>query len=205
MRDVLSLSPDLVISYHGINENSWRVKNYPMVHPYQQQIFQVLSEPPPPNFLPNLITLVRRLVLRPSITVSYGAVSPLSDGQQWVRNVRLMHAVAQSEGMDYLSIIQPVMGVGSYPTLETVYQERLRRFGEEATAAYYQNIQEVYAYALEATQDYPYVIDFTEVFSDQDDDVYLIDGRHLTDKGNAIVAQAVFDLLLRSGRIEVSE
>lgn len=197
VRDVLSIQPDLVIAYHGINESRWRVQGYPMVHPYQQQLFEALAKPSSASVLPNFIRLMRRLVgfSDVGISVSYGAPSSLSDGQQWVRNIGLMYAIAQAQQIEYLSILQPVMGVGSAPISGEAWQWQLSRLGsEQALQDYYDRLQATYAEALQAATQYPYILDFTEVLTGQDD-VYLLDGRHLTEKGNAIIAEKIFEVL----------
>jgi hypothetical protein len=124
IRDVLPLKPDVIISLNGVNEYGVRaaVRFHPMVNMYQASVMDYLVKEPEPLFMPNALYVVRRFGQKLSGTkpiqrgVNYGPKVDISASEQWLRNVRLMHAAAAEFGIPYLCFLQPALGIGDINT-----------------------------------------------------------------------------------------
>ena len=182
IRDVLSLEPDLVISYSGANEVDPGA-NFPMAHNYQVKIMERLAYGATPPVLPNAVALANRFLRHGSIRgVNFGPEIDLPRPERWERNLRLMHAITKALGIDFLAVLQPVLGVGAYrPTAR-----------EEAiveTNDFCRRYPPFYEAAIPIARKLSFAADFTDLFAEESD-LYL-DDCHLKDQGNRLVAEAM--------------
>jgi lysophospholipase L1-like esterase len=81
------------------------------------------------------------------------------------------------------------VGFGKY-TMNEVDRKSLERRGP----SYLESLNRTYGTASREIPRHPYWIDLTDVFAEHTD-VYRDDGRHLTQKGNAIIAAAILDTI----------
>jgi len=140
IRDVLPLRPDLILSLSGVNDLAFvhSVPGHPMVHPYQQRLLEAVSGDGEVILLPNTRRWIHRRKVQntPEIKrvlgVNYGPVVSANHVQHWGRNTRLMHAVATSSNIEYISFLQPILGVGTYnpgPGDEVLLRDAVAMFG----------------------------------------------------------------------------
>ncbi len=200
IRDVLPLKPDVIISLNGVNEYGVRaaVRFHPMVNMYQASVMDYLVKEPEPLFMPNALYVVRRFGQKLSGTkpiqrgVNYGPKVDISASEQWLRNVRLMHAAAAEFGIPYLCFLQPALGIGEYQPTE---QEKKFLMNEEGEIIYgYLDVaKEFYEAARSSCAQHSYCVDLVDVFVGEQD-VY-VDKMHPNVKGYEIIAQAVYQVL----------
>jgi hypothetical protein len=192
VRDVVELKPDIVISYSGINEQGkWGQLPYPMVHTRQRDLFnQMFSQTrkPPPIFT-NTVFLLMHLgqeKRQTDVAIEYGIPTKKSSGEFWMRNVELMHAIAEAEKIRYVSIIQPVIGVsGTEPEPRHVHK---------MVGSYRQDLRQSYVLAQAAAKTRPYLEDFSGLLANRTD-VFFDDARHISEEGNEIVSRRMLDML----------
>lgn len=213
VRDVLPLEPDLVISLSGINDVGFLTSadHHPMVHRYQQQVFETITgDPQPLRIFPNTSALAQ-VLMRPQhegvLGVSFGPDVDTTPGRQWERNVRLMHAVCEASGVEYICFRQPVLGIGAYsPTPEEKamlenYNYTVIRDGRALT--YYDLLRAFYDETAGAPRRLPYCIDFVDVFKNKPE-VYR-DARHQNAAGCQTLANAIFTELQRRDLLKKGE
>ncbi len=199
IRDVLPLDPDIIVSLSGINDIGFITsqRDHPMVHGYQARMFEsFVGEPRPLPVFPNTTVLVQALLRSEDDGVhgvNYGTKVHTTPGRQWARNVRLMHAAAESSGAAYLCFRQPVLGIGAYRSspqekamLEN-YNYTLIREGRPVT--YYDFLTAFYEETAPLAETMPYCIDLVDVF-EHTPGVYR-DARHQNAEGCAVLAEAI--------------
>jgi lysophospholipase L1-like esterase len=198
VRDVVELEPDVVVTYDGINDVGGRYSSppYRMVHPYQNRILNFLvSRDQETMILPNVIRMLRDFQISVGGNVGtvksiiLGLPSKRTHAEFWVRNLDMIHAICNQFGIKYVGILQPASGVyeiaKEHKNPKDVYIKELKSFYAEATMAV-------------GTRSY--LEDFSKVLLGEKG-TYKPDGRHLTTKGNAIIARSILDILIKKGHI----
>ncbi len=195
MRDVVPLQPDLVISYNGINDlGNWALEGHPMVHPYQQKLFEsIMDMDVDPYILPNTVGLFERLFITPRApsklnTPEYGTEVYQTPGENWMHQVGMMQAISAYAGADFLHVMQPAGGLGSFVVPEET-------IAEEMDEGYLEALTATYDYARQVSAARDYALDLSMLFDGLDyafDEIYLEDARHLQPLGNAMVAEAIY-------------
>lgn len=196
IRDVLPLKPDLIISLNGVNEFGPRsaVRYHPMVNRYQAEMMEYIVKEPEPKFMPNTHDLLQRVMRKISGVkpikrgIHYGPKVDVTAAEQWLRNVRLMHAVAEEFGIPYFCFLQPALGVGDYQPTEKESTLLLNNEGD-VIWGYLKEAKEFYAEARSQCALLPYCVDLVDVFVG-DQDVYA-DKMHPNTKGYEMIAKAV--------------
>jgi len=189
IRDGLEFKPDFVISYSGINDRGkYGELPYPMVHSYQRQLLDVQTGSAPSRFLPSTMALLSGAGLggKGGMDYTMGLKTARSLGQQYQRNMELMHAICAAEGCRFDAFIQPFAFYNS--KFATIVSPDEKGEGYiKAVLALYQEIA-----GLPATHDY--IHDATRIL-EQADDVYMPDGVHLNQKGDKVVGEYIFQFL----------
>ena len=125
LRDAIELNPYLVIAYNGINDlNNWSKLPYPMIHPYQDRILNFVVNQNlgrSQMYLPNLLYFFKNalnpeLAARSVHSIERGLKTTKSTGEFYLRNHELMYAICSSQGIKYLGVLQPVIGIGRNDT-----------------------------------------------------------------------------------------
>lgn len=207
IRDAISLKPDIVVSLNGINDLGFlhSLRDHPMVHPYQSRVLRSVVEKKPPLFLPNTMSVLYRWRER-SIPensrvegIHYGPEIDTSPPEQWVRNVRMSHAVAAEFGIEYLCFLQPVLGIGRYnasPDDDVLLEDA----NEAQHGRYIEQMAEFYDAAVEACDRLPFAYPLLNAF-DGKTNMYR-DARHPNADGYGIIARAIYDELVAQGSID---
>ena len=193
VRDGLTFTPDIIISYSGVNDRGhYGGLPYPMVHPYQRRTLEYLTQPAHSPVFPNTIYLLGQMLRgnRPGgMTATLGVPNSGSLGQQFERNMALMAAIAHACGATFYGIIQP-----------NAYVSSLRQSGTASSikgtkgAKYVSELKDLYGQINHVPERVPFVYGFTSIF-DGEDQVYKDDGVHTTLKGDRVIAEKVLDLI----------
>lgn len=106
----------------------------------------------------------------------------------WLKNARIIHGICNEFGIKHIQILQPSI-------LTTNCLDEVER--DICTNGPYKNIftnvNNFYCEIKDKMKSFDWIVDFTNVFDDKS--VY-IDTCHVNEKGNEIVASAVYELLL---------
>ena len=207
IRDVLPLEPDIVLSLSGINDMGFlhSMHLHPMVHPFQSRILEAVVHGKPHLLLPNTLEALRRRREESAPRgsrlsgVNYGPKLYTTPADQWERNVRLMHAVAGEFGIDYVSFLQPTLGIGEYvrsPEDDALW----KRIEELMSTSYADQMSEFYSEALPRAAAIPYVADLSNVFAGKSG-MYR-DARHPNTEGQRVIAEAIVRELNARGIID---
>ena len=198
-RDVIGLSPDIVISYSGVNdlymfpseEEKERWKK-PFITKFQVQfINQVLEKLSRLDYsLPTPDIPEWEKGGRP--TVFYGLESAKTAGPFWVDNMRMMNALCKEFGITFFSFFQPFRFNGYYTSTPTQSIIHARR---DPSCIPPSEGQRLYSRSTEVEEvrssirKYSYIKDLTELF-ELESDVYY-DSVHVYEKGNKIIARRI--------------
>ena len=208
LRDVLPLSPRLVVVYDGIND--FISSETPLVSTHLKRVYDTLLDGRT-RFMPNTVTLLRgwfdsgnRLRLWTG-TRQNDAVA----WKQWARNAKLMHAACQAEGVKYLHVLQPCLGVGKYTV--TKYEEKhlIPLLGRNSN--YWTLFNDFYEPARKACAEMDFCLDFVDVFAQVATDYrntnsgLYIDGRHPNGRGNLVIADALAAVLLERELLSIPD
>ena len=157
LRDAPVIKPDVIISLSGICDIGYLLnsKGYPFRHKYTRRAMDSLKE----NGVVD--------------DVVFGLPDPALPAQVWCRNQRMARVLAQDQGSEMLTILQPVQGYGNYPQTEAekefyagkakvVLKAMDKPYGECVTD-FYTGVKEIIA----ADPDrYDHVLDLTDAFDD---------------------------------------
>jgi len=182
IQDVESIQPDFHISYAGANETEF--PSY--TSPYEKAFFEnVLKRKR--GLLPNTIEWISQLKNSAQQTLELGEVPVWEASEFWERNIKLMHAISNSNNTIFLSILQPVKG-----------QDEALRYFEQVnveTAHLVSDYKAFYPIAKEITKNYSFVYDFTKIFSTQGADVYKDDCHIALPIHQQMISEAIFNLI----------
>lgn len=110
IRDGINTRPDIHISYSGANEYA----NPKYASEYETEIFRLALTEKPSRFLPNTIALLRKTFRGKFETPSLIPSEENVASDFWYNNVKLMDAIAKYHHYRFISILQPVKGVGKH-------------------------------------------------------------------------------------------
>lgn len=185
IRDVIPQSPDLVISYSGINDATLNRKHeqneeYPFLHHYQMDIVERMVEPKNAKY-------GNYLLMENSYT--WGVSSGITRWEQYKNNVCMMESICKSFNISFQGFLQPCLAVkqGNFSRQET---ELI--INEQISQEYRDYIMEFYNNLL--GKELPYALyDMTKLF-DKEENVYL-DICHVNEYGNRLIAEFLYEFL----------
>lgn len=188
IRDGLEFEPDFVISYSGINDRGkYGELPHPMVNTHQRHLLAVQTGAAPATILPSAVALVKSVVGGAGgLDATLGIPTSRTLGQQYQRNLELMHAVCQVGGCRFHGFIQP------FAFYDSKFAEQISR--EKKGAGYIDAVLDLYAEIVDLPESHPYIHDATRIL-EQADDVYTADGVHLTREGDDVVGEFMFRFL----------
>jgi hypothetical protein len=193
-RDVITLKPDFVISYSGINDFTYYLRQYsaaprykrPFIHFDQEKLFEFVS-------------------LQYGEAVLYGLQTDRDSAKFWADNQRMMHAISEEFGIKYIGILQAnTHSEGEVSQIIGMEETFSRGFGDEFNKNLhynYKNLKPIYDRAEKNIEDLPYLLNFRHIFDDFNDyDIYY-DECHAYERGNEVIAANVYENLLKKGYI----
>ncbi|MDA9930893.1 SGNH/GDSL hydrolase family protein [Alphaproteobacteria bacterium] len=213
-------------------DEKFRSKTYPFMTSQAFQMFisnKWLDQRPAKTsyvLLPNLLKFSTRVVSKFSndkdqsrgtntVLQSYNDryFSEISPAERWVKNHQAAHAVASSMGASYIVFLQPAMGItgpqsryhGATKSSDYEYLQKMLEDG------YYKNfwgqpyrlrLNEFYDETREWCRVTEYCIDITSVGPPDNPPNYLAP-RHHNQNGNRLVAEAIFNALLKNSAMQL--
>ncbi|MGB0084110.1 MAG: GDSL-type esterase/lipase family protein [Rhodomicrobiaceae bacterium] len=201
IRDGVEFSPDIVISYSGVNDRGTYGKlPHPFVHRYQEELFRGIVDTRP-TFMPNTIVLIdgsTDLIDGGVRGYTLGLATTKFYPEWYIRNITLMKAVSNVSGAQFFGVLQPNAYVGNFPW-STQFEAKKGKPKEYISAlrSLYQGLQESPAYMS-------LVHDFTSIFDDYKD-AYIEDGVHTTIAGEVIIATNIYKLIEPAVRVRSSD
>jgi hypothetical protein len=184
LRDGLSLKPDIVISYSGVNDRGkYSELPYPMVHIYQKNVLENKHQNKSIIF-PSTIELFSRFfggALASDGGYTFGIESNLTLWEQYIRNMQIMNALSELYGIKFFGVLQPC----AFCRSEDVWS------GGKAEK-YKKAIRVLYDDLMPRIKRYNFMSDATQLFAGEKD-VYKSDGVHLLPRGDKLVAQYMFE------------
>lgn len=179
IRDVIPLRPEKVISYSGFQDmnNTFRDLEYPFIHRYQKEMLRASN-------------IDRWIDIYYTKDYSYGVKSGYSPYMLWKNSMRMMHAVCEEFGIEFIAVLQPSiftkMKCLGKKDWEIVLHYELRDEYVEHFANFFDE------YAQDSWRP-EWLYDFTEIFHDWDG-VYL-DNCHVNETGNKIIAEKIWEIV----------
>lgn len=196
IRDVVPMKPRAVIHYTGFNDafqtpRTPCVDQYPFAHPQQIALFDEISRKTG-DFKDNWCLAQYNLQGNYTLGVTHGRTR----WEMFEDNIKMMNSICKDFEISYRAFLQPclVTKAGKFSDYEKELLWNTKILRKESF--YY--IEEFYKHAKEIKRNY--IEDVTELFDDKDD-VYL-DYCHVTRTGNELIAQYMFEYLLREKIIE---
>lgn len=212
LRDGLNLSPNVVISYHGVNEVENVDPVYPLTEPFLQQTFKRLTRRPEQrsSFLPNAVYRIisaskQDSEKKPPLT--FGSPSNKTYAENFVKNVQVMDALCKGFNIKYISVLQPFALTGSFGMrLKPIpYEQLQKRYGDSAKDAV--ETLKMYNEFLDIRTKYSLpTLDFTTVFDDyipEQHEVYY-DWCHVNSFANEYLAAKIMEILASTLSIEMA-
>ena len=175
VRDGLMLNPDIVISYSGVND--------------AHGLFCDIDTPMIANYLKKTLN---DLPMK-NKKIGYGFKKDISRSENWVRNMRIMHAVSTEFDAQFYSFLQPHIWSGKYNATELELALSNGMLPQERVY-----MEEFYDGVQNGIKEYSYIYDFTDIFDGMSDLFY--DFVHCSEEGNRIIARKIYEVI-KEGRV----
>jgi hypothetical protein len=171
IRDCLTLSPDIVITFDGFNDAVLEVQpEYPLFHPYCKKTFDTMFE---------ATARIDISINHELKGVTLGCENHGNRPQRWYQNLRIIRAICQEFNIRYLPFLQPT---SLYRQAEGVEDD-----GKKSA------IERFYGEAALLARQSGFILDATSIL-DGIDSAY-VDFAHYSESGNEAIAQFVFQFV----------
>ena len=184
-RDVLDMSPDLVISYSGFNDiqGNSTMDGFPYLHKYGNKFFEFLKT--------NAILAPDSMYVRNINNVTHGIETSKDDYQIWIDNMRKMFVVCQEFGIKFKAYLQPMVECSD--ALKTKEQaEIIQEYYQLTNSSYLIEREKIFCINVQKhIKGKTYISDFTGIFKNKYNAFYDI--CHCTEYGNSIIAQHIYN------------
>ncbi len=200
-RDIVPMSPNLVISYSG--HNDLRTYPRPLADYYgpTRAGRPFLTDKTEMFYRRSIEMAKSRIVPGFENIVTYGLTNDQSPASFWLSNQRMMYSLAREFKFNFLGVLQPnayvtenLHGVDSFEALRARYYPQAAMYHIMPPEHVRQNMRE----ARELIKPHPFLSEYTGIFDGDPNDVYL-DLVHVSTKGNRIIADRIFQDLLERG------
>lgn len=181
IRDVVHLSPDVVISYSGVIDFREYKPGYPFVNMNLKRTTQLWCEKNPK----------KALVL--------GVKDERTAFQRWIQNESIMQATSKIVGSRFFAVLQPWIGSGISGSNEYLSEWYYNYWRVEYPefSDYLRNADEFVKNIKYSSDNIEWLYDFTHIFDAYEPNEIYYDSVHVNETGNQIVAQHMMDLLER--------
>ena len=174
IRDVLPLSPSVVISYSGYNDvvqilPQHRRNHYPYVSLYMQDVMK------------HVIAFDSK-----GLMLGLGEKSKETPAQIWIKNQKMMQAVCQTFGISYIGILQPCLACMGH---QYVYSDTERQRMNVEVAGSIDTCKSFYEEIEKANMFCEWLLDGRDIFGESMDLFYDI--CHIKEKGNEMIAEYI--------------
>ncbi len=181
IRDVLPMKPDMVIIFDGYNDTCQGNPVHPYSFLYAREIFEFGAGRMEDEYVKQQI----------GGQFCEGISFAGSRFDNWIDNMELLHGLAELRNMKCYSFLQPMLMSKSRDMREEEIYMSSRQFYEEELY-----LQERFRDKLQSRKRenaYEFIYDLSSVFDDVHD-VYM-DICHVCEKGNKIIADAIYDVI----------
>ena len=188
IRDVIPLNPDVVIDYTGANDSEYKDVEYSFVTDYQKELAKYMAEN-----IEYSDAHIGSIIIEPNAKYTLGVNHNAPCYQVFADNIKMMHSICSGYGITYLAFLQPWMGTKQDRISKYEYEFMMNSGWDSRPEALWfcEN-----AWPLVAE----YAENITSLF-DNEPDVY-IDYVHVTEHGNEIIAQYMYDYLIGKGIVK---
>ena len=183
IRDILSIRPDMVLSYSGVNDADWGKtdKSRPYICSYLYDNCEKIIKK----------DAIARAGINKVETIGYGQEWKGSDTDLWISNMRMLHAICEEFGIKFFSFLQPTEFYGDYMLSEIEKIILHEQYGEEQII----RIKDFFKRLSQETDKYSYLYDFTRIFDGEEGIFY--DAMHTDERGNQMIADKVYETIKR--------
>lgn len=184
IRDVISYSPDFVISYSGVNDMGFvaGIENYPYVKPIRKSHAICLKN-----------EYKKKEGEKIGDDVSYGVKNHSKDYDVWLSNMRMMSAICKEFGIVFLSILQPTIIQEKYKLSAREEFMFCKKFQTDYAVEMIKYISDFYDGCRKKMKDYDYIYDFSNAFEGKSG--LFFDPVHVSESGNCLVATKILEIL----------
>lgn len=196
-RDGVTLEPNLVISYSGVND----------LQPNQEFFTNRYNRPWIDHWTENQ---ARKAGNHFNGKMSYGLQSDKTQAESWVTHIKMMRGVCSELGIKFAGFFQSFCGSNGEQShfermllsiINTIYKVDQSSYNRavynvrkyEATAEYADSVTDL-------IKDIPYIFNKRYLFRDNME--LLVDHCHTADAGNHLIAQNIFKTLLENGYLD---
>ena len=181
IRDMSLLNLDVIIYYDGLHKGI--DKNY-FIHGNQKFIFDNL------NKNADTIEFLRDY---PRKNVYYGSGLKTA-AEDWIYQSRLMNAVCNELRIKFYAVIRPMMLLKKPLSVKDI--EHLEHIYKNLSDSKNSILKPLLTSIINEAQKNPcsYIFDFSDTFDNLNESIY-IDGTHVFDHGNEIIAKRIFRLI----------
>lgn len=179
VRDILQLKPDMIIVYDGYNNLAFNsYPQYPFAFLYLEKVFEYAKIHMDDE--DDIAYMDEK-----GVSVCMGIESGQGRFDNWMSDIRAMHAIAAENNISFFSFCQPTLYSKKRNTLReknmllSMHNAVISIFRKESFRKHMEQVKEL--------PDYMY--DLSHIF-DEEDDVY-IDVCHVWEKGNSIIAREI--------------
>lgn len=180
MRDMIPLCPNMVVSYSRTNQFHRVQDNEGFIHPFTMSLYEAITH-----------RMVKTRVYQ-YIPRIYDKDSVVSNAEHWMMQERIMHAICKEFGVVFHAFAQP--NITEKKTYSSYDYELLECLDHSFLKRYHDTMGKISELVRGGAEKYPWCHDLSNIFDDCDGDVY-IDYCHVTDRGNEIVAQRIFETI----------
>ena len=186
LRDVLQLSPDLVLVLSGDNDIGWN-------HGYRDRNFYS------GYLIDQIVDPVYRKSKEPFEEVGYGLNEDIEDYENWFKNQKLCRTISEEMGIKFYCFLQPSIFTAGYQAdpFEKGWLDIMLGTGRNSfrtVSNITENWKSFYDGARKLISSENGFADLTDAF-DEISGVY-IDGIHCCEVGNEILAEKIRDVIL---------
>lgn len=187
-RDGLSLEPNIVISFSGVNDVEMfgtTIKDKLFLHKYQYRMWNNILSDTNRGVVPD------SLYMRNMSKLSTGIAISKSNSEVWIENERKMYALCHEFKVDFMACLQPMITQGDY----IIDEEMNDLLIDAGLTKNYEKYQKDFVCGVRKyINKYQYMRDLTTLF-DNKTDLYF-DNYHYNEKGNQIIASYVTKMII---------
>lgn len=189
IRDVLLLHPRMIIVFNGVIDatNANRQPDYPYYTKFEYNLLeQCFTERDESKKYKGMQNIPRQIL--------YGARSDEKNYEHYVRNMRIMNAIAKALNIEFFCFLQPSLYCNSFGLFESEKQIYDAFYSDRQAETTYTMACDFYEKVTCLLKDELWFYDMTEVFRSITESSYL-DEIHYTDKGHQVIADYIIRIL----------
>lgn len=180
LRDVLNLTPDMVIVYDGFNDMAASAEKNPFAFSDIQRAMDYADDNKDKIWLDVFAEGV----------APYTGIQPNADKFDiWLNNIKRMRVICENEGISFFAFHQPIL----YSKLNMTKEEKGLLWSTWRVNDCYVWANEFRSRIKPIADTYEYIYDLSDIF-DNETDIYMEDC-HVYEKGNRIIADSIYEII----------